>query len=179
MASSTGIISLAPHLSPPFVDIEGVINCRSLPILDVNNKPFLYRSGNISRITPVGILALKALNIKTIFDFRSPGDIAQYESANPIIPDVEIISVPLFKDDDVQKEKLAEWARQQANGEQYEDPTLRYHLENFRRDERKAFMDSYERILIQGKIGIERVLRRILEREEGESILFHCSGKYL
>ena len=84
-----------PHLLPPFVPIQGVVNCRYLSFPSAET-PWLYCSGDISNITPEGISKLQTLQIKTTFDFWTPGDFIVLKHQTPSLSRIKVINVPLF-----------------------------------------------------------------------------------
>jgi hypothetical protein len=90
-----------PLPSPPFIDIEGVINIRGIggcptashrPSL---RSPILFRSGEPSGITPRGKDQLVAIGIRRVFDLRSDIEIAGYKTPTPAIEGVEFVRAPV------------------------------------------------------------------------------------
>ncbi len=83
---------------PPFVEVQGVINIRHIGGYSVDTfitKPnTIFRSGELNNITDSGKEQLVALGVKHIFDLRSPGEIASYKSATPVIEGVTVSHVP-------------------------------------------------------------------------------------
>lgn len=97
--------------APPFVKVEGVINIRDfggLPTNDDNSKirgGFLFRSGELTRITDSGKSTLRNLGVKKIFDLRGEAEIATYNSATSMIDDIEVVPVsfPVYLLTDAEK----------------------------------------------------------------------------
>jgi hypothetical protein len=93
--------SLLANLSSPFVDIEGIINVRSVGDYPVASSglllrsPVLFRSGEPSSITPRGKCQLIALGIRRVFDLRSDIEIDGYKTSTPTIEGIEIVRAPV------------------------------------------------------------------------------------
>ncbi|KIJ56033.1 hypothetical protein M422DRAFT_40898 [Sphaerobolus stellatus SS14] len=171
MTSQIPQVPDGPHLSPPFIVIPGVFNCRPVP-LPYSGKPWLLRSGDISRLTPAGVLELENLHVKTIFDFRSPSDVVKFKSPVKHIPGIQTVKAPL--DLDTRFETVDE-VKGGGFG-QYESDYMRENLERLTADEAGTWVQWYHKYLTSGKDGIGAVLRRILERKGDDAILFHCSA---
>lgn len=101
--------------SPPFVQIEGVVNFRDLggyAVRSPTSKPsgiirpkYLYRSAQLTNITEAGTKALTVdNNIKHIYDLRSDPEIAQVKARFPDapleVPSTTLHRVPVYKDED-------------------------------------------------------------------------------
>jgi hypothetical protein len=163
--------------SPPFIPIEGLHNFRSIggypttntinttttntpqpPSLTRSN--LLYRSAEPSQITPAGILALKALNITTIFDLRSLPEIEKLKARTPVveIDGIERIVVPIFKDADYSPEAIAL---------RYQGYTSDDGTEGFRR----VYMD----ILESGAGAYRRIFEHLRDKPR-EACLVHCTA---
>ena len=88
-------------ISPPFVDIEGVVNIRGVGGCPIASRglflksPALFRSGEPSGITSSGKDQLLALGIRRVFDLRSDIEIAGYKTSTPAINGVEFVRVPV------------------------------------------------------------------------------------
>src|SRR5690349_12056360 len=87
--------------SPPFVQVEGVINIRDIggyPIEKSSRqyvKPrIVYRSGELNRITDTGKSQLNAL-VGTVFDLRSGGEISTSTSPLADVEGISVIRAPL------------------------------------------------------------------------------------
>jgi hypothetical protein len=86
---------------PPFVSVQGVINIRTIggyttSYPDLVAKPrFLYRSGELTRISDEGKDQLRALGVTTVFDLRSKTEITSYDTPAPSIEGVEIVWAPV------------------------------------------------------------------------------------
>lgn len=91
--------------SPPFVEVEGIFNIRSIGGYKTKDsahlvKPgLLFRSGETSGITEAGKQQLIALGIRRVFDLRTQLEISSYKTAAPDIPGVEFVRVPVGKED--------------------------------------------------------------------------------
>lgn len=119
---------------PPFVTIDGVLNIRDLgsyqtadPSL-ITKPSLMYRSGEVAGITEEGIFLvspstriatqshelgksqLKSLGITHIFDLRSDPEMAKWQTPIPQIDGVEMIHVPVFKNEDYSPEMMARCA---------------------------------------------------------------------
>jgi hypothetical protein len=85
-------------MSPPFLQIEGVINARVVGGYASSLKPgykvidkLCVRSGELTYITETGKKALKAFGVTKVFDLRVDFELAKYKAAPPKIDGVEII----------------------------------------------------------------------------------------
>ena len=152
--------------SPPFVSIEGIHNFRSVGGYRTSN-PFsitrqniLFRSAEPSQVTPAGVLALKALNITTIFDLRSMPEIEKMKALTPIthIEGIERIFVPIFKDIDYSPKAIAL---------RYKDYTSSDGVEGFRR----VYAD-----ILEAGAGSYRTIFLHLRNKPNEACLVHCTA---
>jgi protein tyrosine/serine phosphatase len=89
-------------VDPPFIQIEGVFNVRSVGGYATSSnetlrvKPnLLFRSGELSAITPNGAHALSSLGINTIFDLRATNEIQKFKTSSPNMGNVTIVHVPV------------------------------------------------------------------------------------
>lgn len=102
--------------SPPFIDIEGVINFRdfgcgfeSAPNPGrVVRAGYLFRSGELSRLSEGGKKVLHDLGIKYIFDMRNEDEISSFKSATPDIAGVKIVHIPFPADATLRPEDQVE-----------------------------------------------------------------------
>lgn len=77
------------ELPPPFVYIAGVANFRDLgghpiessPLSHSIRKNFIYRCGDLSRVSPPGVKTLQELGIKNAYDLRSYSEIEKGQKA--------------------------------------------------------------------------------------------------
>lgn len=148
--------------SPPFVQVEGVINIRAVGGFDVGSgrrvKPSLiFRSGELSKITEKGKEQLHALKIKTVFDFRSDSEVAAYKSATPTINDIEFVSVPV------------------SQGRYFDPVTLALRMKSFAENELDTFRDLYSDMLEMAGPAYERIFKHLIERPN-EAFLVHCTA---
>ena len=162
--------------SPPFVPVEGVINFRdlglaaSLPLPPSNAPPttqirpgIVYRSGELTRLTPTGVTKLQELGIRAIFDFRSRSEVKKYAGQTPPLPPdsgIAIHTVPVSEKDE------------------YDPGVLARRVAKFEKDEKEAFAELYEGIFENGRKAFGIVLRWIRDHP-GEACLVHCTGEYL
>jgi hypothetical protein len=100
--------------SPPFVNVQGVINIRdaggytSLTYPDKTVKRgYLYRAGEPSRITDKGKSQLVELNIKTVFDLRSDAEIHGYKTATLIVDGIDFVRAPVSRTESYDPVSLA------------------------------------------------------------------------
>ena len=103
-------------LDPPFVPVEGTFNFRSVGgyVLPSNSalrvKPdFLFRSGELSSVTPTGVKTLAALNINTAFDLRAQNESNQWQMPSPHLANVKIVHVPVDQEVNYSPDFLADW----------------------------------------------------------------------
>ncbi|KAI9000781.1 protein-tyrosine phosphatase-like protein [Trametes punicea] len=155
---------VAEQLSrPPFVSISGVVNVRDLgsyptcyPGL-ITRPGLVYRSGEISHITPEGVQQLRGLGITTVYDFRSETEMAKYETPIPTLEGVEIVHIPVFGTEDYSPEAMARRFELYASGKT------------------EAFMILYAQILDNAGPAFGVVLRHIRDRPDSPC-LFHCTA---
>ncbi|TFK38701.1 protein-tyrosine phosphatase-like protein [Crucibulum laeve] len=93
---------MSSSLPPPFVSVEGLFNTRAVGGYTLTSgqkvKPaVLYRSGEITRITPRGEEELLKLGVRKIFDLRADGEIATFNTPSPGIDGVEIRHTPISR----------------------------------------------------------------------------------
>ncbi|KAI0375894.1 hypothetical protein BV20DRAFT_932406 [Pilatotrama ljubarskyi] len=155
---------VAQQLShPPFVSIAGVVNVRDLGSYPTHHPRMLtrpglvYRSGEISHITPEGMRQLKELGISTIYDLRSETEMLRYETPIPTVDGVEIVHIPVFKTEDYSPEAMAKRFELYASGKT------------------EAFMVLYSQILDNAGPAFAVVLRHIRDRPDSPC-LFHCTA---
>jgi hypothetical protein len=84
---------------PPFVDVEGVVNIRSVGRYTTTTgcivKPnIIYRSGDVSSITERGRKQFSELGVHIVFDFRADAEIKDFDSSTPPIEGVTMIRTP-------------------------------------------------------------------------------------
>lgn len=153
--------------SPPFIPIEGIHNFRSLggyptsiPTSSITRSDLLFRSAEPSQVTSAGIAALKALNIRTIFDLRSLPEIERIKPLTPVIEieGIERIYVPVFKDRDYSPEAIAL---------RYKDYTSNDGTEGFSR--------AYADILENGVASYRTILLHLRDKPH-EPCLVHCTA---
>ncbi|KAG8946105.1 hypothetical protein FRC04_012083 [Tulasnella sp. 424] len=91
--------AIRPRESPPFYEIEGLINVRSLPLPNPvsaqSKRCLILRSGEPNGMSDDGKRQLLDLGIKRVFDLRSLKEVQRLSKEEIfIIPGVEIVSVP-------------------------------------------------------------------------------------
>ncbi|KAK7436534.1 hypothetical protein VKT23_000384 [Stygiomarasmius scandens] len=152
-----------PLPKPPFVDIEGVINCRLVGGYPTSNpsvvvKPIaLFRSGDPSRITDRGKEQMVSLGIRRIFDLRADTEVSAYASARAAIPGVESVKVPV------------------SDKEGFDPVNLALRLKQFHEKELETFLDLYHEMLELGAGSYEKILRHLIEHPD-ELCLVHCTA---
>ncbi|TBU33100.1 protein-tyrosine phosphatase-like protein [Dichomitus squalens] len=149
---------------PPFVSIPGVVNVRDLGSYPTDQPGFMtrprmvYRSGEISFITPEGITELRdILGISKVYDLRSDTEMQKYGTPIPEMEGVEVIHVPVFKREDYSPEAMARRFELYASGKT------------------EAFMQLYSQILDHAGPAFGVVLRHIRDKPE-QGCLFHCTA---
>ncbi|KAJ8507374.1 hypothetical protein ONZ45_g10244 [Pleurotus djamor] len=122
--------------NPPFVVIPGVINVRDLGSYPSTTHPgratkpnLLFRSAELSAITPEGKDVVKTLGIARVFDLRSDTEIEKYNTPVPQIEGVEVLRAPVFQKEDYSPEMMARRYQLYASGKT------------------EAFMELYSQIL--------------------------------
>ena len=121
-------------LKPPFVTLAGVINVRDLGQLPSTTCPgqitkprYLFRSAELSGITDEGMFTrisllylphllsgkakVQELGITKVFDLRSDTEIRKYNAPLPKIDGVEVIHIPVFRQEDYSPEMMAKYVR--------------------------------------------------------------------
>ncbi|KAI1796151.1 protein-tyrosine phosphatase-like protein [Ganoderma leucocontextum] len=156
---------VADQLSrPPFVSIPGVVNVRDLGSYPTDQPGFVtkprlvYRSGEISYITPEGIQQLRdVLGISIVYDLRSDTEMRKYDTPIPEMEGVQVIHVPVFKKEDYSPEAMAKRFELYASGKT------------------EAFMQLYSQILDHAGPAFGVVLRHVKDKPE-QGCLFHCTA---
>ncbi|KAL1659152.1 protein-tyrosine phosphatase-like protein [Schizophyllum commune] len=152
-----------PDLPPPFVNVPGIVNFRSVGGFATSHsasrvKPAaFYRSGDISRITDAGKQQLVALGIKRIFDLRKTSEGDSYGTSDPTIPGVEFVHVPV------------------SETEAYDPLGLAMRLQQFNEDEVSGFRKMYKDMLESAGPAYSRIIRDIIDRPN-EPCLVHCTA---
>ncbi|KAF7290090.1 hypothetical protein HMN09_01314200 [Mycena chlorophos] len=147
-----------PTLPPPFVNIEGLVNLRAVGgFVAPKTKPvILYRSAELSRITPKGKEQLQALGIHDVFDFRADDEITSYKTPAPDVPGVKFHRTPVAED------------------RAYDPASTAARMQSFVNDEREMFVKMNSEILETAGPAFEKVLRYMAENPS-EPCLIHCT----
>ncbi|KAI0057609.1 hypothetical protein BV25DRAFT_1831060 [Artomyces pyxidatus] len=147
--------------NPPFVTISGASNVRDLglhPGTRSHVRPgYIYRSGELSGVTPQGQKDIRELGITTIFDLRSDTEILKYNTPTPVIPTTQIHHIPVFKTQDYSPERMAQRFQLYASGDV------------------EAFIQLYSEILDAGGPAFGAILRHVRDKPR-DSLLFHCTA---
>ncbi|KAJ5093807.1 hypothetical protein N7456_009668 [Penicillium angulare] len=137
---------------PPFVVVPGVSNLRDLSRENELRPGYVYRSGNLSDVSPEGksILATD-LGITTIFDLRNQGE--RERAPSPEIDGIETIWMP------------------------YGDRPATLNLRDFAKDDQAApgFVAMYMGILNAAKPIFTEVFAHIRD-EPNDPFIYHCSA---
>lgn len=100
--ANSGLTQLSMSLPPPFVDVQGVVNIRAVGGCRTTSQKVknssLFRSGELSRITPAGKEKLLSLGVRKVFDMRSDVEIASYGTTVPVIEGLEIVRIPIAQE---------------------------------------------------------------------------------
>ncbi|KAF9446879.1 hypothetical protein P691DRAFT_824264 [Macrolepiota fuliginosa MF-IS2] len=157
--------SLIVPLDPPFIQVDGVFNFRSVGgyFLSSNKtlhvKPnLLFRSGELSGISPTGIQALSTLGVNTIFDLRSKNETDKWKTHTPHLGDVKVVHVPTEQKVDFSNDYLDAF------------------LQKFETDELNAFLDTYQETLTNLGPALESAIRHLIQ-DPGHPFVVHCTGK--
>lgn len=147
--------------SPPFVQVEGIINIRDFgghsTSAGVAVKPsYLFRSGEPSHITQKGMEQFQALGIRKVFDLRADAEIAKYRTPDVKIEGVEFVKLPILAD-------------------AFDPVAIAQMLKNFATDESEAFLQLYTTILNHSGPAIETILRHIRDHPD-QPCLIHCTA---
>ncbi|KAI5993629.1 protein-tyrosine phosphatase-like protein [Pisolithus albus] len=149
--------------NPPFVPISGVSNVRDLgsypaTTSNVITKPgYMFRAAEVSNITKEGAEKMRALRITTVFDLRSDPEMKKYSTPIPTIEEVNIIRVPVFKNEDYSPESMAKKFELYAKGTT------------------EAFIQLYSQILDHGGKAFGTILRHVRDKPNSP-FLFHCTA---
>ncbi|CAI7654801.1 unnamed protein product [Penicillium glandicola] len=178
-------------VSPPFVLVDGIPNFRDLggyvcypstgrssltKTVDETQvggwciRPgFLFRTAQPSQITPSGTETLtKTLQIQTIFDLRSMGEIqlvaTRYPNSLLDIPGTTRHSVPVFQDGDYSPVSLAKRYGVTSSGVMQGQAAGR------------GFVKAYEDIARSAaQRGSFRAIMQHISQDPGRGVLFHCT----
>ncbi|KAF9009833.1 hypothetical protein BDZ89DRAFT_1078291 [Hymenopellis radicata] len=129
-ADSPDVLSL-----PPFVQVQGVFNIRHV--------------GGYSE-------QLVALGVKHVFDLRSPGEIASYKSATPVIEGVTVSHVP-------------------ASLQGFDPISLVSRLESFQTNVVDTFVTLNDELLMIASSSFDTIFRHIVDKPD-EPCLVHCTA---
>ncbi|TFK55095.1 hypothetical protein OE88DRAFT_1694392 [Heliocybe sulcata] len=149
--------------SPPFVEVDGIVNIRDFgghPTSDRSARVrscYLFRSGEPTKITESGKDKLKSLGVRKVFDFRSELEIAKYKAATPAVDGVEFVRAPVSDDD------------------AYDPVGLAARVKRFQADDLTAFAALYTGIFESGGPAYEKVLLHLRDHPE-EPCLVHCTA---
>jgi Tyrosine phosphatase family len=101
-------------LSPPFVNVEGVINMRDAggQLSSVVSgarvrRGYIFRAGEPSHITDRGKDQLCALGVKIAFDLRSAVEIERYDAAPLMIDGIDFVHTPISRTESYDPVSLA------------------------------------------------------------------------
>lgn len=103
--------------SPPFINVEGIINFRdfgALPSTLPSVTPlsiragYLFRSGELKRLTDAGKETLRQLGIKKVFDLRLDFEIKEFNAATPEVDGVHFVRLPVAAVQDYKPEDFFE-----------------------------------------------------------------------
>lgn len=90
------------HLDPPFIQVEGVFNFRSVGGYTIPSnsllrvKPnLLFRCGELTGITAAGAETLASLNVTTIFDLRAKNETKEWQTVTPHLANIKIVHAPV------------------------------------------------------------------------------------
>ncbi|KAA1473441.1 hypothetical protein DENSPDRAFT_839914 [Dentipellis sp. KUC8613] len=149
---------------PPFVSIPGVHNVRDLGAhptstpAESTRPGFMFRSGEISGITPDGEARLRELGITTIFDLRSDTEMVKYNTPIPALgAGLRVVRAPVFENKDYSPQRLAQRFELYASGKT------------------EAFMRLYSEILDAAGPSLEIILRHVRDKPN-EGFIFHCTA---
>lgn len=164
---------MASTLEPPFVQVEGISNFRSIggyPIVSPfpsrkrsARHDFIYRSADPCYITPAGRTKILSLGITTVYDLRSQPEVEKQiakepSAAAPIADGVARRFVPVFAHQDWSPQAIAE--RHSA----YADSSGT-----------AGYVRAYADILEQGGGALREILLHV-RRRPGDALLCHCSA---
>lgn len=137
---------------PPFVTVPGVYNVRDLGSAAVR-PGFAYRSAVVTGIWEEGMVILRDLGIRTIFDLRNPKERAKQPS--PVVEGVETIWEPYAMD------------------------PLPTNPSDFAGDDDgvAGFVGMYSHILEILTPTFKKVFEHIRDKPQ-QPFLFHCSGGF-
>ncbi|KIK70730.1 hypothetical protein GYMLUDRAFT_51940 [Collybiopsis luxurians FD-317 M1] len=157
------VVALDSRLpSPPFVEVEGVINLRSVggnstQTGQMVKHNIIYRSGDVSGITKKGREQFAHLGVHTVFDFRADNEIKNYDSETPGIEGVEIIRAP-------------------AGIQNSFDPvSIAIRLKKWETDELDAFLTLYQEILETAAEAFRKVFLHLRDHPD-RPCLVHCTA---
>ncbi|KAH8116851.1 protein-tyrosine phosphatase-like protein [Phellopilus nigrolimitatus] len=179
MTTVTGLELLDADLTqrtlaaPPFHAVDGVINFRdfgfgatrtSIPLPlprphshSPSGPGILFRSGELTRLTPRGKEQLKELGITTLFDLRSTSEVDKFKTASPEIEGVRNVHVPVH------------------DGNDFDPMVLAAKVAKFEADEKNSFATLYSGILEDGAHAYEVILKHLRDKP-GEPCLVHCTA---
>ncbi|RDB24291.1 Tyrosine-protein phosphatase [Hypsizygus marmoreus] len=176
-ASAYGYPTFPPEVlaetlnSPPFVAVEGVVNIRDIggyascfggpaQRRKVVKKGYYYRSGEPSRITPAGKIALRALGIANAFDFRTDEEVNKWVA--PMLDDIEGAEIRVVR---VGVNEMTSWDAMRTESV----------LQAFEKDELGTFLKTYAGIVEGFAPSFEVIIRHLIDNPD-QPCLFHCTA---
>lgn len=141
-------------------NVYGVSNFREVGGFATNTpkgfvrNQLIFRSANLTNITPEGIDTLHKLGIGAVFDLRSNAEIEKSSFAK--IPGVHRYHVPIFSDEEYSPEKLAERFLMYTGGTE-------------------GFLNAYQSILENSHRSYPIIFRYLLDFPD-RGIIIHCTA---
>lgn len=136
--------------------IDGVANFRDFGGLPNLVRPnYLFRSANTARVSDLGKKQLQDLNVRVIFDLRSVQEIERMGIAKNV-PNCEVKSIPIFKDEELSPEKLAERSKH------FYDPI-------------EGFQNAYRELLNKAGPSYRNIMVHIRDRPN-DPFVVHCTA---
>lgn len=182
---------------PPFVNIDGVRMFRDIGGYQTiggssMRSGLMFRSGELSSMTPVGLESFKKLAIGKVFDLRSPNEIVngchqhvrptdsglaspeEFEEPKSMIQaaGINVVAAPVFSDEDWLPQPRNERLKQYANAASVSTSASSY---NARLTFWQGYAEAYKRTLTQGSPAFSKIFEHLASADPCP-ILFHCSA---
>ncbi|KAG9016336.1 hypothetical protein FRB90_003267 [Tulasnella sp. 427] len=150
--------------APPFLQIPGLPNARSLPLPTSQTRGAILRSGETNHTTPAGATTLaRQLGITKVFDLRSDKERAKFGEDKHLVVNVpeglemEVVCVPALPPN-TSDDLRSTFGRFGSRGDE-------------------GFVEFYKEVLESGKEAFRKIFEFVRDEVgEGKGCLIHCTG---
>lgn len=160
-----------PLPTPPFHNIPNINNLRDAALFPLTTptgpiRPsILFRSADVSKLSPSGWQSLRSLGVSHVFDLRSAPEVG-------------------FRDDDSSKPEWMSSMKETGIGrtwvpvfaeQDYSPEGLAKRYVKYMDEDVKGFVSAYHDILLNGGPAYAKILRYLIDNP-GKGVLIHCTA---